>query len=645
MFKKTSIAIFVLTLTLTTLWAVTPDQIQQLAGKSTDGIQPEQYAQVYGEAFAYLIEQMDQTTGDARYAHQITLQDICLHASRPSAEEQRLAMSKALANTLESKTMAPEIRYWVLLQIERTGKAEVLDMLAKSLGSADKIEQGYARQALEKNPAPQATDILLKALKATDDDTFSAGVISSLGNRQDPKAVEAVGGHLDHKNPTVAKAAVTALVEINTPDAVAILKTKLSPIHPAAGAIAKGLVEIAATAAIPQANAIDSDLYAWSGKVQPASTAYNIRKAALMGLAKNDAAGSDKMILADFNADNPAIQSMGIAAAGVAKSSGPAKAMADNSDRLDPVLQKQLIMMLATRQEPSVITPVKVAVKSTDQELLLTAVDALSQLNTRDAAALLIELTGHNDIQIKKQAIQKVVESNNDSIDELLRAAADSGDDKERAAAIVLLGERQTPNAATQLFKYAQSDNKVIYESAFKAIGLSASADTIPALCKMVQTTSENDFKTSALSAINTILRNSRDSKAAYAIILKEIKSAEPDQKVDLLSTLKMSSDTDAMEYCLGLLSDAEAQSFESPLPQTALKMLSSWSDAMPAKYLLERTKTSQHKSAYAEAALDLAKNLVRYDKKEAQNIASDVKALNVSEAINNNADKIINLR
>jgi hypothetical protein len=107
MFKKTSIAIFVFTLSLPPLWAVTPAQLQQLAGKSTDGTQTSDYAQVYQDAFVHLVEQMDQATGDARYAHQVMLQDICLYASRPGAEKQRLAMSKALADTLKSKIMTP----------------------------------------------------------------------------------------------------------------------------------------------------------------------------------------------------------------------------------------------------------------------------------------------------------------------------------------------------------------------------------------------------------------------------------------------------------------------------------------------------------------------------------------------------------
>ena len=645
MLNKTSIAICVFMLGLTPLWAVTPDQLRQLAGKSTDGTAANPSTELYPEAFASLVEQMDQTSGDARYAHQVMLQDICFYAARPGAEPQRLAMAKALAETLQNNTMKPETRYWLLLQIERTGKAEVLDVLTKSLGSADKIEQDYACAALEKNPDPQATEILLKALKATNDDTFAAGVISSLGTRQDPKAVEALGRYLDHTNPVIASAAVTALVKINTPEAVATLKQNLSPTHPAAGAIAKGLVEIAAVSSAAQANAIDGDLYAWSGKVEPASNAYNIRKAALMGLAKNDAVGVDNMILAAFNAEDPAVQSMAIAAAGMAKNANPAKAMADHSGHLDNALQNQLIVMLDARQEPSVITPVKRAVKSNDPELLLAAVDALSQMKTQEAAALLLELARHDNIHVNKYACQKVIESGNDSMDELLLAAAAGGADKERAAAMVLLGERKTPNASVQLFKYAQSDNPVIYEAAFKAIGLSASADKIPVLCGMAAKTTVKDVKTSALSAINQILRNSQDSKAAYAVILKEIKTAEPDRKIDFLTTLKMSSDADAMDYCLGLLSEAEGEAFQAPIPQTALKMLATWSDPMPAKHLIERAKTSQHKTAYAEAALNLARNMVRYDKEQARKIATDVKALNLSETINENADKIIDIR
>lgn len=646
MFKKTSIALlFVFTLSLAPLWAVTPAQLQQLAGKSTDDIQASQYAKAYQDAFAHLTEQMDKTTGDARYAHQIMLQEICLYATSPGAEKQRLVMSTALAATLKSKTMTPEIRNWVLLQIERVGKAEVLDVLTESLGSADKTEQGCARAALEKNPAPQATDILLKALRATKDDAFAAGLISSIGNRKDPKALEAMSRQLDHTNGIIATAAATAMVKINTPEAVAILTQKLSPTHPVAGDIAKGLLQIAAISTVPKANAIYDDLYAWSGRVKPAASAYSIRKAALVGLAENNSVGVGKMIAADYMAEDPALQSMAIAAAAVTKSPRHAITMAANSDQLNDVLQNQLIVMLADRNEPSVITPIKRAVKSNDPDLLRTVIDALSKLETTESAKILLEMTRHGDGQIGRYARQKIVASGNDHIDGLLQAEADSGDDKQRAAAIVLLGERKTPNISEQLFKYAQSENEVIYTSALNAIGSSASVDKVPALCAMVKTSTANNFKASALSAINQILRSAQDQKGAYAVIIKEIKAADEDQKVDLIGTLKMSGDVGAMGYCLGLLSAAEDKSFDSAIPQTALKALSSWSDPIAAERLLQRAKTSQHKEAYAQATVDLAKNMLRYSKDQAKEIAKDVKALNVSESINISADKIIKIR
>ncbi|MCD6175409.1 MAG: HEAT repeat domain-containing protein, partial [Planctomycetes bacterium] len=629
MFKKILIALFIFTLNLVPLWAVTPAQLQQLAGKSTDGIQVSQYAEVYQDALTHLTLQMDQTTGNTRYTHQVMLQDICLHASRPGAEKQRLAMSKALANTLQSKTMTPEIRYWVLLQIERTGKAEVLPVLIESLGSADKTEQGCARAALEKNPAPQATEILLEALATTQDEMFAAGLISSLGNKQDPKVLEVIGQQLDHANRTIATAAVTAIVKINTPDAVAMLKQKLSPTHPASGAIAKGLLDIAAISAGPEAIAIYNELYVWSGKVQPAATAYGVRKAALIGLAENNVAGVDKIIIADFKTEDPAIQSMAIAAAAAAKSSAPAKTMADNSEQLSSDLLNQLIAMLAVRNESSVMTPIRRAIKSNDPFLLQTVIDTLAQLKTQESAEMLLEMTRNNEAKIAKYAQRMLVVSHNGFIDELLLATSGSGDDEQRAAAIVLLGERKTPNITEQLFEYAQSENEIVYTSALKAIGLSASADTIPVLCDRVKTSTVDSFKTVALSAINQILRSSQDEKAAYAIILKEIKAADEDQKVALITTLKMCGDVDAMEYCLGLLSDAEGESFQLPIPQTALKVLSSWSDPMLAKHLLDRAKTSQHKLAYAQAAVDLAKNMLRYSKEQAKKIAEDVEALN----------------
>jgi hypothetical protein len=645
MFKKTSIAIFVLTLGLASVWATTPDQLDQLAGKSTDKIRVSQYGQVYQEALTQLTSQMDQTTGNTRYAHQVMLQQICLHASRPGAESQRLAMSKALADTLQSKTMTPEIRYWVLLQIERTGKSEVLETLTKSLGSADKIEQGCACAALEKNPASKANDILLNALATTKDETFAAGLISSLGNRKDHKSLNAISKQLDNSNPTVGMAAVTAMVKINTPSVVSMLKQKLSQSHPASMEIAKGLVEIAAVSTVSKANAIYEELYKWSGKVKPASSAYSIGKAALIGLAANDSSGIDRKIIAAFKDNDPSVKSMAIAAAAVAKSSGPAKTMSDNSNQLDNVLLNQLISMLAMRNETLAMKPAKQAIESNDPLLLKVVINALSQQKGQEFAALLLEIANNNDAKISKYAQQKIITSGNDHLDKLLIKAASSGKDEQRATAIALLGERNTANISRQMFEYAQSGNEVVSKAALKAIGSSASVEKVPVLCGMLKTSKADSFKKLVLSAIKEILANAQDKRIAAAIIIKEIKIADENNKVMLITSLSNCGGDYAMKYCLGLLDAAEGESFETAIPQAALKTLTKWTYPMPAKELLKRAKISKHKLAYGQAVVDLSKSMARYSKDQAKMIARDVKALNISEDINESADKIIKIR
>jgi HEAT repeat protein len=112
----------------------------------------------------------------------------------------------------------------------------------------------YARFALEPNPDPSAAAALRAALPKLSGRRL-AGAITSLGVRQDPRAVDSLAVYLDHADREVAAAALAALGRIATAQAAKALHQGLTTVR-------AELQPIAARAALICAGQLNSpDLY------------------------------------------------------------------------------------------------------------------------------------------------------------------------------------------------------------------------------------------------------------------------------------------------------------------------------------------------------------------------------------------------
>ena len=138
--------------------------LNQLSGKArAPQRNAAQLAEAYQEAIDYLLPLMSAADVSSRYDHQIIFQDIGSYAVRPGAELEREVLAKTMVDNLDA-AMPDVVRNWFVRQIQRIGKGESVPALAKLMSADDVNLRDYARQALEKNPDPSATDALLKEL-------------------------------------------------------------------------------------------------------------------------------------------------------------------------------------------------------------------------------------------------------------------------------------------------------------------------------------------------------------------------------------------------------------------------------------------------------------------------------------------------
>src|SRR5205823_14293855 len=96
------------------------------------------------------------------------LEGLSVHASRPGAEAERASLCRAMAKALGPDT--PKWgRVWLLRQIEKNGRAEVVETLAGLFLDSDELIRQHAVMALSANPTEEAAAKLREMLAASDD--------------------------------------------------------------------------------------------------------------------------------------------------------------------------------------------------------------------------------------------------------------------------------------------------------------------------------------------------------------------------------------------------------------------------------------------------------------------------------------------
>ena len=111
---------------------------------------------------------------------------------------------------------------FVFRKLKVIGTAASVPTLAALLPDADYSHM--ARYALESMPAPEAGKALLAAVSSVNG-KLKAGVISSLGDRQDDDSVPALTALVSDADPVVARAAALALGDIRSPAAAKALNS------------------------------------------------------------------------------------------------------------------------------------------------------------------------------------------------------------------------------------------------------------------------------------------------------------------------------------------------------------------------------------------------------------------------------------
>ena len=685
--------------------------LQQLTGKAeAPEWTAEQWSETFQQALDHLIPLLAAEDVGSRYAHQMTLQAMAAHASRPGADAERQALAAALVQTAGREDLPGPALEWIVRQFELMGREEAVPVLVDLLQHEDRHLSDQARRALEKNPSQQAGLALRQALAASTDPVFRSGVIRSLGQRGDTGVIDPLKAIIAGDNELETLAAVTALGDMATAAAAQAL---LAAHGDATGRVRTRIEQHALMIAHDRISQGENEealgVYrALAADAMPLQT----RSAALIGRAHAGEAAAAGLVTQAMDSEEAPLRAAAVMAARVAPDNRPTEALAARLDQVTPLDQERILTLVAERAVAACQPHVIKMLDSGEAPVRLAAIDALAAIDRAAGAERLLQIVATGDGAEQRAARRALAVMSGEGVEEALKAHSLSDDLAKRLAAIEVLSERRAegmreallaavgdadPTLGATILKSleilvvdgdgeriaaviaAAGDNEAVIDAAEPvlraAFRLAADKDAVALSVYDSYLAASTAGKRAilrafsalggerALSGVSTVAVEAEDPDVRDAAIRSLI--AWPDfEAAGILSELAADAELSMILHALtvrGIIRLASEHFGERPdeavrLVVTMLETSRRSEEKVAALSALAAMPTQESAQAVekclddealqaeaAQAALRMARRLARTDRDGASALVAKVRALNLSDEINQQADNAFN--
>lgn len=451
------------------------------------------------------------------------------------------------------------------------GSSKAVPALAALLPGKQTAEM--ARYALERIDSPDAGAALRNALSTTDP-RIKAGLIQSIGRRNDTAAVAALAKLLDDRESTISAAATNALGMIGSPDAERALLSK--PMSPK---IADALFTVAEDASAERASAIYAKLV---DRSMPEET----RAAAIHGIARKSGPAATSQLVEALQDRSVAVQ---MAAVAELTSLAPAELISATGKLTGPV-KIQAMLALAARQERAALPMLIEATGNPDPGVRIAALEGIAAIGTKNEIPMLVKKA--TDASGEEQtaahfALTRIAGSEGDAA---ITAAIPAATGKEKLELIRVTGERGIKSAADALLLSASSADATVRLESLRALRGIAGPEKTPALLEILLHSSDQDRKEVERALASTIGRGSPPNLQPVVVAFENAQSAKV--RASLASVLAMTNQSSALPTLKKAL-----ESNEADVQRAAINGLSEWPSAEPMDDLLRVAKGSSNGS------------------------------------------------
>lgn len=548
-----------------------------------------------------------------RYAPQMELQAFALNAARPGAEAERAELAKVLAAKATDPAVPQAARVWLVRQLEHIGAAESVAALTTLLNGQDAELKECARRALEKNPAPAATESLRAALVRGGQTSWIVGLIHSLGERRDDYALEFIKPRLESKE--TAQVACSALGKIANPEAV---QTLWRAQHTGVAGAADGLIEAGNRLLLASDKATAKELFSrlYLAGTPPAGggtreanrppASNPVRSAALMGWAATDPASCRPVIQDALQQPQPELESAAVTAATVAYGkAGVSAALAPLLPKLAPTAKVYVLRVLDAPEENLVIA----AASDTAESVRVAALERLGQIGSAAALPVLFQSALGGAGAAQKAATAALASISGNGAGAAIVKLAGAGDTRSRVVAVNTVASRGDASAAPALLKYAGESDLEVSAAACAALARLGTDKELDGLIQLVL----GGKTPCAAAALQAVASRATDKTAAAQKVIAQTQTAKPGQLAALFEVLAMLGGKEA----LVAVSSAAATDNEE-VKDAAIRALANWPDFLATESLLVVANDPRVKRLHSVLAIQAIARLVKSSDTEA---------------------------
>ena len=462
---------------------------------------------------------------------------------------------KRLAKILESDT-TPAGKQFICRQLSIIGTEQSVPTLAAMLTqkATSEIEPSdMARYALERIPGDTVDNALRAALDKTSG-KVKVGIINSLGQRRDGKAVDTLSGLIYDSDKQVAGAAVSALGKIGGYEATAALakatdKTTGNLRLLVLDAYLECADDLRDRGSTPQALAIYNRMYQTT---MPAV----IRIAALRGilLASGDNAGD--IIIDVLKGQDPTMQAVAIGLIREISAANVVKAVTAQMSNLSVSGQVQLLSALADSRDSAALPAVIKSTKAYDESVRIAALKALATIGGPGEVRLLADAAakGGPTGEVAAESLDRL---SGHSIDAAILAYSLKAEPQPRAVLIRSMASRQYAEAVPVLLRFAQERDSSVRRESLKSLAALADEKALPDIINLLLNAKTNSARTDAEKTLLAVCKRAKDPQKRTQALLNALDRADVPAKASLLSVLGYFRDNTALETLTAALKDS----------------------------------------------------------------------------------------
>jgi HEAT repeat protein len=542
---------------------------------------PQQLDAVYAKVLDALMPNMGNEDPGKRNDPQATLERIAFHASRPGAEADRTACSKAIAARLGPQT-GPLGRVWLLRQLERIGRGEDVPQVAQLLTDKDALIRESARRALQKIPGCAANAALLKAIGSAEG-PWRVALINALAERVAPYNLEALLRESAAGDDEVRTAAVIGLAKIGNPSALPAIESAISRGTPRARRIATNCCLQLAEALLAKGDR-DAALSIYKKMLKPGGA----RKCAgIVGIGRAGSA-DDLPILLDALADRDVkVRRACVDALCLLQGSPVAEAIAARVKTAMPEAKLALLQVLVRRGDKGAVSDFIAAARDDDEAVRVAALAGLGTIGNPSAVPLLLLAAAGSGApqETARQSLQSLPGAD---VDRAILAALTDKDAKIRVEVVHALAARHVVAATESLLKAVDDADAGVRNESLKALGNVAPAEALPQLVSVLVRTMDNGIRNAAGDALVRTAQRVQDLDIRCEPILQAVGSSSGPAKFSLLVVLGKLGGQKSLECLRGAVNGSDEK-----VKDAAIRAMTEWPDATAAGDLLAIAKSA----------------------------------------------------